>query len=171
MAGRSDLESLLSGVSEALLRIVKFDYVSMTLHDVKRSRMQGRFLTTPEAPVEKLSLPVDQDPAGWAWLNQQPLVIRFVDDETRWPEFRTHARAMNISALTVVPLTAGDNRLGALWEGVLRQSESASDVGICSNKHFRRTISPMNRALRCWPRDCRDLMETFHRYGAVKSRR
>ena len=113
IAGRSDLESLLSGVGEALRRIVQYDYVGVTLHDPRHNRMKGRFLTTAGAPVENLSLPVDQDPAGWVWLKQQPLVIGRVEDESRWPEFRAYARAMNIRALTAVPLTAGDNRLGA----------------------------------------------------------
>ena len=113
IAGRSDLESLLSGVGESLHRIVEFDYVGMVLHDPKRDQMQGRFLGAPETTVESLSVPVDQDPAGWVWLNQQPLVIRCLDDESRWPEFRKRTRAMNITALTAVPLTAGDNRLGA----------------------------------------------------------
>ena len=113
IAGRSDLESLLSGVSEALRRIVQFDYVGMTLHDPRRNRMEGRFLTTADGPIENLSLPVDQDPAGWVWLKQRPLVMRRVEDESRWPEFRRYARGMNIRALTAVPLTTGENRLGA----------------------------------------------------------
>ena len=38
--------------------------------------MQGYILNEPCNPViTRLRLPVDQDPAGWVWLNQQPLVI------------------------------------------------------------------------------------------------
>ena len=37
IAGRSDLESLLSGVGEPVRRIVGFDYVGLTLHDRKRT--------------------------------------------------------------------------------------------------------------------------------------
>ena len=76
IAGRSDLESLLSGVGESLRRIVGFDYVGLTLHDPKSNVMQGHILREPGSPViASLCLPVDQDPAGWVWLNQQPLVI------------------------------------------------------------------------------------------------
>jgi GAF domain-containing protein len=50
-------------------------------------------------------------------LNQQPLVIRSLEDEARWPEFRHHPRAAGIDAVTVVPLTAGDDRLGAFGFG------------------------------------------------------
>src|SRR5262249_10629352 len=57
-------------------------------------------------------LPVDDDPAGWVWLNQQPLVIA-LQSETRWPEFVSRARReFGISTLVLVPLTAGDDGLG-----------------------------------------------------------
>jgi formate hydrogenlyase transcriptional activator len=117
IAGRSDLESLLSGVGEALRRIVEFDYLGLTLHDPKRDRMQGHFLRGRGTPASRLALPVDQDPAGWVWLNQQPLVLRCLDGETRWPEFREQARDVGVSAITLVPLTAGENRLGAFGFG------------------------------------------------------
>jgi formate hydrogenlyase transcriptional activator len=126
IAGRRDLEGLLSGVAEALRGIVGFDYVGMTLQDPKSNRMQGRFLSGPRSPAEDLSLPVDQDPAGWVWLNQQPLVIRSLDDDPRWPEFRDHVSALGIRAVTVVPLTAGDSRLGAFGFGCVAPYESAT---------------------------------------------
>ena len=37
--------------------------------------------------------------------------------ESRWPEFSERARAAGVSAITIVPLTAGDNRLGAFGFG------------------------------------------------------
>src|SRR5215469_12611105 len=113
IAGRSDLESLLSGVGESVRRIVGFDYVGLTLHDPKVNAMQGYFLRKPGAATNYLSLPVDQDPAGWVWLHQQPLVIACLEAESRWPEFRDRVRATGVNAMTLVPLTAGDNRLGA----------------------------------------------------------
>jgi hypothetical protein len=75
IAGRSDIESLLTGVGESLRRIVQFDQLSLTLHDFKRDRMQGYLLHEPGTPVDKVVFPVDQHPGGWVWRNQQPLVI------------------------------------------------------------------------------------------------
>jgi hypothetical protein len=63
--------------------------------------------------ITSLRLPVDQDPAGWVWLNQRPLVISPVQSETRWPEASRRARDLNITTTVLVPLTAGVNRLGA----------------------------------------------------------
>jgi len=114
LAGRTDLRSLLAGVADALRRIVGFDHIGLILHDPHDNAMQGYILSEPGNPViTDLRLPVDQDPAGWVWLNQQPLVISPLQDETRWPEFVRRARAFEISTLTLVPLTAGDSRLGA----------------------------------------------------------
>jgi formate hydrogenlyase transcriptional activator len=115
IAGRSDLDSLLCGVSESLARIVRFDHVGMVLHDTVADVMQGYILNAPGNPViNRLQLAVDEDPAGWVWKNQQPLTISRLEHETRWPEFTVRAhREFGIRTMTLVPLTSGVNRLGA----------------------------------------------------------
>jgi GAF domain-containing protein len=114
IAGRTDLRSLLSGVGESLRRIVRFNHLGMSLHDPNGNAMQGHILNAPSNPViTNLRLPVDEDPAGWVWLNQQPLVISPVQSETRWPEAVRVARDLGISTAVLVPLPAGNNRLGA----------------------------------------------------------
>ncbi len=115
IAGHTDLRSLISGVAEALRRIVTFDHLGLILHDPNGNAMQGHILNAPGNPViTSLRLPVDEDPAGWVWLNQQPLVISHFESETRWPEGVRVASELGISTLVIVPLTAGDHRLGAL---------------------------------------------------------
>jgi len=130
IAGRSDLESLLSGVGESVLRIVGFDYVGLALHDTKNDVMQGHILRMPGTATASLCLPVDQDPAGWVWRNQQPLVIARLEAETRWPAFRDSVRSTGVNAVTLVPLTAGDDRLGAFGFGCLAPYEpSPAELG------------------------------------------
>ena len=114
IAGRTDLRSLLAGVTESLRRIVRFRHVGLSLHDPKGNEMQGHILHESGNPViTSLRLPVDQDPAGWVWQNQKPLIISSVKAETRWPEAMRVARELGVSTEVLVPLTAGDNRLGA----------------------------------------------------------
>ena len=114
IAGRTDLKSLLSGVAESIRRIVRFDHVGLMLHDPNGNSMQGHILNAPGDPaIPNLALPVVEDPAGWVWLNQQPLVISPFQSETRWPEAIRLGRELGISTMVLVPLTAGDNRLGA----------------------------------------------------------
>ena len=72
----TDSRSLLSGVAESLRRIVTFDHLGLMLHDPNSNSMQGHILNAPGNPViASLRLRVDEDPAGWVWLNQQPLVV------------------------------------------------------------------------------------------------
>ena len=115
IAGRSDLDALLCGVSESLARIVRFDHVGMVLHDPIADVMQGYILNAPGNPViTRLQLAVDEDPAGWVWRNQKPLTISRLEDEIRWPKFTVRAhREFGIRTMTLVPLTSGKNRLGA----------------------------------------------------------
>src|SRR5271169_2055758 len=115
IAGRTDLEALLSGVRESLRRIVSFDHLGLILHDPDSGVMQGHILNEPGNPaITSLRMPVEADPAGWVWLNQQPLILSSLDAETRWPEFISRARAeFGLSTFILVPLTAGQNRLGA----------------------------------------------------------
>src|ERR1700722_14028410 len=75
IAGRTDLEALLSGVRESLRRIVSFDHLGMILHDPDSGAMQGHILNELGAPViTTLRLPVEADPAGSVWLHQQPMI-------------------------------------------------------------------------------------------------
>ena len=114
IAGRTDLRSLLSGVAESLRRIVRFNHIGMSLYDPNGNVMQKHILEAPGNPViTSPQLPIDQDPAGWVWLNQQPLVISPVHSETRWPEAVRFGREVGIGTTVLVPLTAGNNRLGA----------------------------------------------------------
>src|SRR5579871_6462303 len=93
IAGRTDLEALLAGVRESLRRIVSFDHLGLILHDPESGVMHGHILNEPGNPViASLRMPVEADPAGWVWLNQQPLILSSLHTETRWPEFITRAR-------------------------------------------------------------------------------
>jgi formate hydrogenlyase transcriptional activator len=130
IAGRTDLRDLLSGAAESLRPIVSFDHLGLILHDANGNAMQGYILNEPCNPViASLRLPVEEDPAGWVWLNQQPLVISAVQSENRWPEFARRARDFGITTLTLVPLTTGENRLGAFgFSSVAPLVPSPADV-------------------------------------------
>jgi formate hydrogenlyase transcriptional activator len=118
IAGRTDLKSLLSGVAESLGRIVKFDYLGLILKDEGGDGMQAHIFNRPGKPVvEDLVLTEEQDPAGWVWRNQKPLVIPRLDSETRWPEFARYAGALGVTTVVLVPLTSGESRLGAFGFG------------------------------------------------------
>jgi formate hydrogenlyase transcriptional activator len=115
IAGRTDLDGLLEGVGESLRRIVTFDHLGVALYDARDGAMHGHIVNEPGNPVIRtLRMPVDEDPAGWVWMNQKPLHLPDLRNETRWPEFVRRSRnEFDITTLILVPLTSGENRLGA----------------------------------------------------------
>ncbi len=123
IAGHADLESLLSGVAKSLRQVVDFEYLTLALHDTEHGRMRLHVLSAA-GPVDSRAIdaiPFEQDPGAWVWLNQQTLVIPSVKSETRWPESMGRACAAGLHSLTLVPLTAGENRLGVLGFGCVSE--------------------------------------------------
>jgi hypothetical protein len=56
--------------ADSLGRIVRFDHACLILHGPNGNAMQGHILNAPGNPViPSLRLPVDENPAGWVWLN------------------------------------------------------------------------------------------------------
>jgi formate hydrogenlyase transcriptional activator len=121
IAGRNDLGSLLSGVAECLQRIVAFDFAALILYDEGSESMRYYVLdaTAPEDVGPARRFPVEQDPAGWVWLHQEPLVIPRLEAESRWPESTAWLRTAGLHSLTLLPLTVGENRFGAFGFGCL----------------------------------------------------
>ncbi len=127
LAGRNDLESLLSGVAESIKQIVPFDYIALILHERESEEMRSHILAAPgaDAVTSGLNFPVHEDPAGSAWLTQRPIVIPSLECEARWPGFVEYAYAAGVRAVTVVPLTCGENRLGAFGFGCVEPYHTA----------------------------------------------
>jgi len=57
LAGRNDLDSLLSGLADSLRSIVPFDYLALVLHDRRAGQMRGHILSEPSTrSAEKIVL-------------------------------------------------------------------------------------------------------------------
>ena len=59
-------------------------------------------------------IPPEADPAGVAWLTQQPIFVPDVERETRFPEIVELVRSDGTRSFCVFPLTSPVRRLGAL---------------------------------------------------------
>jgi formate hydrogenlyase transcriptional activator len=117
ISGHSDLDSLCRGLAKSLKRVVCFDHLVLLLHDAPSNSLRMLGVATEEA-IEEGTLnrvfPLEDNPAGWVWKNQQPLFIPRLDQENRWPEFLEEVRKRGVSSIILVPLTTGDHRLGVL---------------------------------------------------------
>src|SRR5262249_20363753 len=71
-----DLPALFHELAARLHQVVRFDYLALLLHEAASNSMRLHVLETseptPQSPVK--ALPVEDDPAGWVWQTQHPLI-------------------------------------------------------------------------------------------------
>jgi len=122
ISGHNDLGSLCSALSGALKSVVAFDVLGLFLYESSGNALRMYGLSS-SMNINEENLPqtvlIEDNPAGWAWIHQQPLFIPRLDLESRWPELIAPARNRGVSSLLFVPLTTGDCHLGVLAMGFL----------------------------------------------------
>jgi formate hydrogenlyase transcriptional activator len=127
ISGHTDLSDLCRGLAQSLQRVVAYEYFGLMLHDPALSVMKRHALTTTQAlPLEDSpALPIDEDPSGWVWHTQTPLVIARLAAETRWPKFIERACKKGLCSVSLVPLSVGERRIGVLGFAGLSVHEPA----------------------------------------------
>src|SRR6266487_1215691 len=118
VAIRHSLPELLEEVSRRVHEISPFDFLSYALHSPSKNILRLHLLNKDSWTAEdQIELSVDNSPWGWAWLNQEPLVLPDLDFEGRFPATLDIYRAKGMRSLLVLPMTTGRVRLGALGFG------------------------------------------------------
>jgi formate hydrogenlyase transcriptional activator len=119
IAAHRDLNELFHDLAQKLRHILRFDYLSVRLHDPQRNVMRIRILEK-SAPGELVpELPVDQSLGGSVWQTQQPLLIDDIDCEVRFPRAMQRLRENHIRSCCCLPLSTAHRRLGAMTLGSL----------------------------------------------------
>ena len=111
-----DLPTLFHELSGRLHQVVQFDGLALVLHEAVNNTMRLHVLEasepTPHRPV--LVFPVEDDPAGLVWRDQQPLITSSVGELGRWPGFLERVQPYGIQSICWLPLTTARRRLGTL---------------------------------------------------------
>lgn len=115
IASQRDLSSLFHDLACRLQGLFNFRDLGVMLYDDVRKVMRVHLLETCEpkewqAPVE---VPLEGSIAGWVWQNQEPLVIRDLDLEDRFPVAQ-RLRDSPVKSVCSFPLTTVHQQLGAL---------------------------------------------------------
>ena len=106
---------LLQTVAGDLHQVVPFDGLSQ--FDPAANWVQWHFLEPYDGQVETRAVravPREETIAWWVYRNQQPLVIRFVDRETRFPLVMDRIRKLGMRSLCALPLSTAHRQLGSL---------------------------------------------------------
>jgi formate hydrogenlyase transcriptional activator len=114
-----DLGELFHELAARLHGVVKFDYLSLILHDAARNVMRLHILETEK--IGKIrpgaEFPIGETPSGWVWETQQPFVLNDTEEETRFPALLQILRENGVRSSCSVPLTTAQRRLGVLSFG------------------------------------------------------
>lgn len=116
IASCRDLPALFHELSSQLVRVARFDALSLVLHEPTADIMRLHVLEMREPLSSKpvIDLRPEDDAAGLVWQTQQPLITSSVDELKRWPRLLERVQPYGVQSCCWLPLTTARERLGAL---------------------------------------------------------
>ncbi len=135
ISAHRDPKELFSILKDELRRVVTSDHVSFFLYDEVSKTMCPRtlsLLNRPEVPVPSEIAP-EETATWWVYRNQKPLLIPFVDQETRFPHSINCIRRQGIQSVCALPLRTVHRPLGCMVCGSrYPDAYSEEEVGFLS---------------------------------------
>jgi formate hydrogenlyase transcriptional activator len=109
-----DLCALFHDLAGRLRQVVRFDYLTLVLHEPVTNTMRMHVLEPPEPTEPAIVLPPEEDPAGLVWQTQQPLITSSLAELGRWPRLLKRVQPYGVQSYCWLPLTTARRRLGTL---------------------------------------------------------
>src|SRR6476660_3522583 len=116
ISSHRDLHELFRDLAQRLPRVVRVNFVALSLHDPVRNTMRLHTIqaNVPADLVGGHEGPVEESPAGLVWQTQQPVLLLDLAEERRWPKVTQLMSEDGVNSFCVVPLTTAVRRLGAM---------------------------------------------------------
>jgi formate hydrogenlyase transcriptional activator len=123
IASHRNLSELFQDLTKPLHRVLDFHYLSVLLYDAAQHVMRLHTLETsvPGRLRAGAAFDVEDTPSGWVWAHQQPLVVRDIEQEPRFPRVMEALHEHAVRSFCCLPLTTAQRRLGALAIGRAEQ--------------------------------------------------
>jgi formate hydrogenlyase transcriptional activator len=115
IASYRELPELFHDLACRLQSLFDFSHLGVLIHDTSRNAMRLHLLETCDptqwqAPTE---VPMEGSIAGWVWQNQEPVVVRDLQLEDRFPIARTLLNHP-VKSVCSLPMTTAHQRLGVM---------------------------------------------------------
>jgi formate hydrogenlyase transcriptional activator len=141
IASHRDLKQLFHDLAPRLHRVVRFDFVSLILHQPERNVMLSHVLECPDPNYDCPSQECPMEtPGGWVWQTQQPWVVSQLASESRFPDCSGWLRERGMQSLCVVPVTTALRKLGALAFGSTQEA-AYSEVDVTFLQQVARQVA------------------------------
>src|SRR6202790_5406614 len=105
-----------------LRRVIEFDGIGIAQYDETTDRIEGHVSIHCDEPNSSLPDSTLNDKCVqketmtcWVFQNQRPLVIPFVDRETRFPDTMESLKKYKMQSVCMLPLTTAHRRIGSMF--------------------------------------------------------
>ncbi|MGH9503378.1 MAG: sigma 54-interacting transcriptional regulator [Terriglobales bacterium] len=112
-----NLPELFVALAERLRQITAADAANFSLYDPVKNLMRLHIWEGSGLAPVPLEVPVEDSPSGWAWQNQQPLIVSDLAADPRFPPALDTLRHKGLRSYCWLPLTTAQRRLGTLGLG------------------------------------------------------
>ena len=117
IASHRDLSELFHDIACRLRNLFPFRDLAVMLHDGEQNVMRGYFYEgcaeADWATKKPTEVPIDESINGHVWRDQQPMIIRDLDQDTRFPSAQI-LRDRDIKSVCCLPLSTVHQKLGTL---------------------------------------------------------
>src|SRR6266705_4254505 len=131
-------EELFSLLARELRAVVNFYVMGVGIYDEKAHEMHTTSYGEPGVPLQAPQFAPEETFSWWVYQQQQPLIIPFLDAETRFPAVAEMLKNRGVRSVCVLPLTTVHRRLGGLAVGSIEadaySEEEVSFLSLVANQ-------------------------------------
>src|SRR5258708_5374872 len=111
-----DPKDLFRAMASELRRVVQFDGIVVSQYDEASNEILWNAceVSSQEGSVSPPCMPADETITKWVYQRQEPLVIPWLDRETRFPRMIAFLKEKGFQSVCVLPLTTVHRRIGSI---------------------------------------------------------
>src|ERR1700732_4615452 len=133
-----DPQELVGALVRELRRVVRFDYICVTIRDEKSNTFHRHYVDakTEAAIPPDPELPMEESDAWWVYQNQEPLVTSLETHDARFSKLQEILKKYGVHCLCTLPLTTAHRKVGTLTFG-----SKAPDIYTADEVHFLSVVA------------------------------
>src|SRR3981081_116172 len=114
-----DPQDLFSALVRELHRVVRFDYIGVSIRDEKSNTFHRHFVDakTEVAIPPGPELSMEESDAWWVYQNQEPLVTSLETHDARFSKLQEILKTYGVPCVCTLPLTTAHSKVGTLTFG------------------------------------------------------
>jgi formate hydrogenlyase transcriptional activator len=133
-----DPKELFGALARELRRVVRFDYIGVTIRDEKSNTFHRHCVDaeTEAAIPPDPELAVEESDALWVYQNQEPLITSLETRDARFSKFQEILKKYGIRCVCTLPLTTAHSKVGTL-----AFATKAPDIYTVEEVHFLSVVA------------------------------